>query len=51
MSLSALHVASQWKDSSAIEARSRFLSEVADLADEEYEGLVRYLSLIRSEGA
>jgi excisionase family DNA binding protein len=47
-SVSTPYVASQWKDSSAIEARSRFLSEVADLADEEYEGLVRYLSLIRS---
>ena len=47
-SVSALYPASQSRDGSAIEARSRFLSEVADLADEEYEGLVRYLSLIRS---
>lgn len=47
-SISALYLASQSRDGSAIDARSRFLSEVADLADEEYEGLVRYLSLIRS---
>lgn len=47
-SVSALYLSGQPKNGSAAEARDRFLSEIADLADDEYECLLRYLSLVRS---